>query len=235
MSKKFAWLTVAISGILGPVLVKTFFPPILFKLYMLGWFLGGIYSVPPIRTKQNPILAGLTIATVRGFLLNFGVYYAVKDAIAVAGPSALLLSSSSSIPFVWSPKVAFMARFMTIFATCIAVTKDLPDVQGDRAYQISTFATQVGVDKIAKGATALLLLNYGHAIVTGIVSAVSASAAGAAGAFRLIPMIGGHAALAAMLMVRYQQLDPDSMKSIKVYYKHIWDLFYLEYALYTLI
>ena len=90
----------------------------LFKLYMLGWILGGVYSVPPIRTKRNPIAAGLTIATVRGFLLNFGVYYAVKDAIGS--------------PFTWSPKVSFIARFMTAFATVIAVTKDLPDVEGDK-------------------------------------------------------------------------------------------------------
>jgi hypothetical protein len=48
-------------------------------------------------------------------------------------------------------------------------------------------------------------------------------------------MIGGHAVLATILMLRYSQLDPDCMPSIKVYYKHIWDLFYLEYALYTLI
>jgi hypothetical protein len=48
-------------------------------------------------------------------------------------------------------------------------------------------------------------------------------------------MIGGHVALAAMLIQRYRQLDPDSIRSIKVYYKHIWDLFYLEYFLYTLI
>jgi hypothetical protein len=95
-----------------------FFPLVLFKLYMLGWLLGGIYSVPPIRTKRNPIAAGLTIATVRGFLLNFGVYYAVKDAIGA--------------PFAWSSKVSFIARFMTIFATVIAVTKDLPDVEGDK-------------------------------------------------------------------------------------------------------
>jgi hypothetical protein len=95
-----------------------FFPLVLFKLYMLGWLLGGIYSVPPIRTKRNPIAAGLTIATVRGFLLNFGVYYAVKDAIGA--------------PFAWSPKVSFIARFMTAFATVIAVTKDLPDVEGDK-------------------------------------------------------------------------------------------------------
>ena len=84
----------------------------------MGLLLGGVYSVPPIRTKRNAILAGLTIATVRGFLLNFGVYYAVKDAVGAS--------------FAWSPKVAFIARFMTIFATVIAITKDLPDIEGDK-------------------------------------------------------------------------------------------------------
>jgi homogentisate solanesyltransferase len=118
MSKRSAWVTVLSSLFVGPLLVHTFFPPLLFRLYCFGLFLGGIYSVPPIRTKRNPLLAGLTIATVRGFLLNFGVYYAVKDAIGAS--------------FSWSPKVAFIARFMTIFATVIAVTKDLPDVEGDK-------------------------------------------------------------------------------------------------------
>lgn len=207
---------------------------------MLGWTLGAVYSVPPIRTKRNPIAAGLTIATVRGFLLNFGIYYAVKDAI--------------SAPFTWSPKVAFIARFMTMFATVIAVTKDLPDIEGDKvrpqfasshsfettstfsnsklhsthqAYNIDTFATKIGVPKIAKGATFCLLLNYFQAIVTGLVAP--------AGTFRNIPMIGGHLALASVLIYRYRQLDPESTPSIKIYYKHIWDLFYLEYGLYTLI
>merc|ERR1712127_646213 len=113
------------GGIGGPLLVYNFFPPLLFKLYMMGLVLGGIYSVPPIRTKRSAVLAGLTIAVVRGFLLNFGVYYAVKDAIGSS--------------FSWSPKVTFIARFMTMFATVIAVTKDLPDVEGDKAYNMSTF------------------------------------------------------------------------------------------------
>ncbi|KAL7520166.1 hypothetical protein ACHAWX_004910 [Stephanocyclus meneghinianus] len=213
MSGRVAWIAVLFSGIVGPAIVYTFFPVFLFKLYMLGWVLGGIYSVPPIRTKRNPIAAGLTIATVRGFLLNFGVYYAVKDAIGA--------------PFAWSPKVAFIARFMTAFATVIAVTKDLPDVEGDKAFNISTFATKIGVPKIAKGATVCLLLNYVHAILTGVLSK--------AGAFRSVPMIGGHAVLATMLLARFKELEPEKLPSIKKYYKHIWDLFYLEYVLYTLI
>ena len=190
-----------------------FFPVLLFKLYMVGWTLGAIYSVPPFRTKRNPLAAGLTIATVRGFLLNFGVYYAVKDAIGA--------------PFAWSPKVSFIARFMTAFASVIAITKDLPDVEGDKAYNISTFATKVGVAKIANGATLCLFLNYIHAIATGLLSK--------AGTFNMIPMVGGHALLASMLLIRFKELVPEKLASIKTYYKHIWDLFYLEYALYTLI
>jgi homogentisate solanesyltransferase len=213
MSKRFAWGAVLTGGIVGPLIVFKFFPLLLFKLYMLGWFLGAIYSVPPIRTKQNPFAAGLTIATVRGFLLNFGVYYAVMNAIGA--------------PFQWSPKVSFIARFMTIFASTIAVTKDLPDTEGDKAYQIETFATKVGVDKIAKGATLCLVGNYVHAILTGAFSTV--------GAFKPIPMIGGHFVLATMLVNRFKELDSTSIRSVKTYYKHIWDLFYLEYVLYTLI
>lgn len=191
-----------------------FFPTLLFQLYMLGWTLGAIYSVPPFRTKRNPLAAGLTIATVRGFLLNFGVYYAVKDAIGA--------------PFSWSPKVAFIARFMTAFATIIAITKDLPDVEGDKAFNISTFATKVGVAKIAKGASLCLFLNYLHAILTGVLTKK-------VGAFNLVPMVGGHALLATKLALHYRELEPEKLTSIKKYYKHIWDLFYLEYVLYTLI
>jgi len=213
MSKKFAWATVALSGICGPLIVFYNFPILLFKLYMVGWGLGAAYSVPPFRTRNNPFLAGITIATVRGFLLNFGVYFAVKDAIGAS--------------FSWSPKVSFIARFMTGFATVIAVTKDLPDIEGDKAFEVKTFATKLGVDKIAKGATACLLLNYVHAIATGILSK--------AGTFNPVAMIGGHAALASILVARFRTLDTSSMGSIKTFYKRIWDLFYLEYVLYTLI
>jgi homogentisate solanesyltransferase len=122
MSSRLAWMVVILSAILGPLLVQRLFPTLLFQLYTFGLFLGFLYSVPPFRTKKNPILAGLTIACVRGFLLNFGVYYAVTDAVGAT--------------FRWSPKVAFMARFMTIFATVIAVTKDLPDIEGDKVCSV---------------------------------------------------------------------------------------------------
>lgn len=96
-----------------------------------------------------------------------------------------------------------------------------------QAYKIETFATKIGVARIAKGATVCLLINYIHALATGLLSPSRV--------FNMIPMIGGHVALATILIARFKQLNADSIQSVKKYYKHIWDLFYLEYALYTLI
>eukprot|EP00587_Corethron_hystrix_P008098 CAMPEP_0113311062 /NCGR_PEP_ID=MMETSP0010_2-20120614/8454_1 /TAXON_ID=216773 ORGANISM="Corethron hystrix, Strain 308" /NCGR_SAMPLE_ID=MMETSP0010_2 /ASSEMBLY_ACC=CAM_ASM_000155 /LENGTH=326 /DNA_ID=CAMNT_0000166635 /DNA_START=504 /DNA_END=1484 /DNA_ORIENTATION=- /assembly_acc=CAM_ASM_000155 len=213
MSSRAAWAAVLTAGTIGPVIVFSFFPRLLFGLYMLGWTLGAVYSVPPLRTKRDPIAAGLTIATVRGFLLNFGVYYAVIDAIGGS--------------FKWNPKVAFIARFMTCFAAVIAVTKDLPDIEGDKANQIQTLATKIGVPAVAKGATAVLLLNYLSAILRGLTAS--------AGTFNRCAMVGGHTALATMLALRFTKLDSTSIPSVKMYYKHIWDNFYLEYVLYMFI
>lgn len=94
---------------IGVSIVKTTFSPEIFSLYMIGVTLGTLYSVPPVQLKRFPMLAGSIISVVRGFLLNFGVYYAVREALL--------------IPFVWNPVVAFISTFMTVFASVIAVTK----------------------------------------------------------------------------------------------------------------
>jgi hypothetical protein len=96
-----------------------------------------------------------------------------------------------------------------------------------QAFQIETFATQIGVARIATGASICLFANYIHAILTGILAQP--------GTYRTIPMVGGHVLLACILIQRYRQLESNSMASVKQFYKHIWDLFYLEYGLYTLI
>ncbi len=46
-----------------------------------------------------------------------------------------------------------MCRFITCsvitFATVIAITKDLPDVEGDRKYGIETLSTRMGTRAVA--------------------------------------------------------------------------------------
>jgi len=213
ISPRAAWALVVGSGLAGLAVVKTCFNPLIFYLYLFGTLIGGLYSVPPFQLKRFPLAAGITIAVCRGFLLNFGVYYATREALGLG--------------WLWSAPVAFLARFMTIFASVIAVTKDLPDVEGDRKGGIQTFASRYGTKKVAVAASAALMLNYVGAIATACLAAP--------GTFKRWFMVSGHAAAAVWLAISTIKLKADSAKSIKQYYKQIWNLFYFEYMMYPFI
>merc|ERR1712070_59315 len=157
LTPKAAWAIVSGSLAAGLALVRYTFSPLIFRLYAFGLAIGGLYSVPPFQLKRFPLAAGLTIATCRGFLLNFGVYYATREALGLG--------------FLWSAPVAFLARFMTVYAAVIAVTKDLSDVEGDRKGGIDTFASRFGTSAVASGATFVLVCNYAAAIVTALLAA----------------------------------------------------------------
>ena len=104
-------------------------------------------------------------------------------------------------------------------------TQGLVDIEGDRAGGIETFAMRLGPGKVAKGAGVVLLLNYIHAVATALLVP----------GFRRVFMAGGHALAAVWLLMSLRKLKPEQTSSLKAYYKRIWDLFYLEYAMYPFI
>uniref|UniRef100_A0ACD5TEF0 Uncharacterized protein n=1 Tax=Avena sativa TaxID=4498 RepID=A0ACD5TEF0_AVESA len=214
LSVQSAWLLVVAFAVVGFSIVVSNFGSFITSLYCLGLFLGTIYSVPPFRLKKYPVAAFLIIATVRGFLLNFGVYYATRAALGLT--------------FQWSSPVAFITCFVTVFALVIAITKDLPDVEGDRKFQISTLATKLGVRKIAFLGSGLLLANYIAAIVVPFLIPQ---------AFRGTVMVPFHAALAVALILQTWILEQAkySKDAISQYYRFIWNLFYAEYIFFPLI
>ena len=205
-----AWALVIGLAALGFGIVATNFGNLITSLYTFGLFLGTIYSVPPLRLKQFAVPAFMIIATVRGFLLNFGVYYATRAALG--------------LPYQWSPSILFITIFVTVFATVIAITKDLPDIEGDKKFDISTFATKLGVRKISMLGAGLLLTNYVGAIAAGLYLPH---------AFKTKLMVAGHATLGICLVYQTWLLDSAkySKEAIANFYRFIWYLFYSEYAM----
>ncbi|XP_021738304.1 homogentisate solanesyltransferase, chloroplastic-like isoform X2 [Chenopodium quinoa] len=209
-----AWVLVLAFAVTGFSIVASNFGPFITSLYCLGLFLGTIYSVPPFRMKRFPVVAFLIIATVRGFLLNFGVYYATRAALG--------------LPFEWSYPVVFITTFVTLFALVIAITKDLPDVEGDRKFQISTLATKLGVKNISLLGSGLLLVNYIGSIIAAFFLPE---------AFRCSLMIPTHTILAICLVFQTWLLDQAkySKEAITTFYRFIWNLFYAEYIIFPLL
>merc|ERR1711871_1933939 len=199
LSGRAAWILCAVLATLGLFITAVNFGGMVTSLYTLGIVLGTIYSVPPFRLKRYAVPAFLIIATVRGFLLNFGVYHSVRAALR--------------LPFQWSPHTAFITVFVTLFAVCIALTKDLPDVRGDRAANIRTFASVLGERR-----TTLL-------------------AAVRPGVFNAPLMAAGHALLGASLVYNTWKLDRAqyTKTAITAFYRSVWTLFYSEYLLFPFI
>ena len=86
-----AWGLIIGLAALGLTIVTNNFGSLISSLYAFGLFLGTIYSIPPLRLKRCAVPAFMIIATVRGFLLNFGVYYSTRAALGCE--------------FVWSPAI----------------------------------------------------------------------------------------------------------------------------------
>lgn len=107
------------------------------------------------------------------------------------------------------------------------MTKDLADVEGDRAFGVSTFATRLGVENVATLGTGLLLANYAGAIGMAL-AAPSAF-------FRPTFAAAAHAFLAAALLASAKALSNAkySQGAVADFYRRIWSLFYAEYALFA--
>ena len=214
LSARAAWVLCVLLAALGLAITAANFGGMVTALYTLGIVLGTIYSVPPFRLKRFAVPAFLIIATVRGFLLNFGVYHSVRAALR--------------LPFQWSPHTAFITVFVTLFAVCIALTKDLPDVKGDRAAGIRTFASVLGERRTTLMACGILLANYAGAV---------ALAALRPDVFNAPVMAAGHALLALGLTYNARNLDRAqySRTAITSFYRSVWTLFYSEYFLFPFI
>ena len=93
--------------------------------------IGAAYSVPPARLKRFPVVASLCVSGVRSAIVNLGV--------AAHFTSALGSDGATIPPGVWA-----LTAFVLPFSLAIAILKDVPDAEGDRAHRIATFTVRHG-------------------------------------------------------------------------------------------
>ncbi len=186
-----------------------------------GWFLmatvwtslliGTAYSLPPIRLKRFPVWAALCIFSVRGAIVNLGLF--------------LHFNQSLGNPPQLPPAVWVLTLFVLVFTVAIAIFKDIPDLEGDRRYQISTFTIRLGAKRVFRLALALLTLCY---------LGMLAAAFWLPGVNSLLLGMS-HLLLLGLLWWRSTQVDLSSKPEVARFYQFIWKLFFLEYLLFPVI
>lgn len=173
--------------------------------------IGTAYSVPPVRLKRFSLLAALCILTVRGMIVNLGLFLFFSDR----------LGHGQDL----NPRIWVLTLFILVFSVAIAVFKDVPDMEGDRQFKIQTLTLQVGQKNVFLGTCILLSFCYLGMVIWGFSTNLP---------LNLPIFIGSHLVLLILLWWRSRDVNLESKTEIASFYQFIWKLFFLEYLLYPL-
>lgn len=193
-------LSLIIAGLSGIWLLTT---------VAVSLLIGTAYSMPPIRLKQFPLWAAFCILTVRGVIVNMGLFFHFGDKLD---------AREALNPYVWTLTV-----FILLFTIAIAIFKDVPDLEGDRQYNINTFTLVMGKSAVFKLSRNVITICYCGMIIAGLfwLTALNVSF-----------FVSAHIILLGLLWWRSQDVNLESQQAIADFYQFIWKLFFLEYILF---
>ncbi|MEL6931059.1 MAG: homogentisate phytyltransferase [Cyanobacteria bacterium J06600_6] len=173
--------------------------------------IGTAYSAPPIRLKQFPVWAAFCILTVRGVIVNLGLFFHYGDKLS----GGEVLNS-----YVWT-----LTLFILLFTVAIAIFKDVPDLEGDRQYNIKTFSLVIGKTAVFNLSRGVITVCYFGMMLAGLFWLTS---------LNVSFFVASHLVLLGLLWWRSRDVDLEEKTAIADFYQFIWKLFFLEYLLFPL-
>jgi len=194
---------VFIAGIIAIAVAATQ-SPYLLGLVTLSLAIGTLYSLPPVRLKRFPFWASLCIFTVRGAVVNLGLF--------------LHFNQGFPIP----AKVWALTLFILVFTFAIAIFKDMPDTEGDRQYNIRTFTLKLGQRRV---------FHLARGVLTGCYFSLVAIAFFLPGVNAPFLVLSHLIALSSMWLRSYK-IDLQDKAEVTRFYQFIWKLFFLEYLIF---
>lgn len=230
--------TIVICTGLFALLLSLFQGPFLLATVWISLAIGTAYSLPPIRLKRFPFLAALCIFTVRGIVVNLGLFSHLQwvgQSINNYGVS--LESWWVKIQLItWLPTTRFnlpeipatvwaLTGFILVFTFAIAIFKDIPDLEGDRQYNISTLTIRIGTKAVFNLAQGVLTFCY-----LGLITFFAVYQAN----INLLFLGISHLIILSWMWWRSRQVDLEDKEAIASFYQFIWKLFFLEYFIFPL-
>jgi homogentisate phytyltransferase/homogentisate geranylgeranyltransferase len=191
--------------------------PWLLATLVLSLMIGTAYSLPPIRLKRFPFWASFCILAVRGAVVNVGLFFHFSQS----------LGTDPTLPGrMWA-----LTAFVLVFSIAIALFKDIPDIEGDRRYGISTLSVRLGQRAVFNVARGILTLCYGGIVLM---------APWLGGVNRPFLVISHLLALGLFWLLSFRVTGLNTPTpatqtiSYPSFYQFIWKLFFLQYIMFPL-
>ncbi|KAG4395587.1 hypothetical protein GLYMA_20G245100v4 [Glycine max] len=174
-----------------------------------------VYSinVPLLRWKRHPLLATICTISVWAFILPITFFLHMQTFVLKR-------------PIVFPRSLIFYVVFMIFYSLGMALSKDISDVKGDKAYGIDTLAIRLGQKWVFWICIILFEMAFGVALL-----------AGATSSYLWIKIVTGlgHAILASILLYQAKSIYLSNKVSTISFYMLIWKLLYAAYFLMALI
>lgn len=197
-----------------------------------SFLLGTLYSLPPFRMKRHPLLAAFCIVAVRGTIINAGFYsHALSSAFKSVPVSMTGVGVFGCLLHDW--KCALSSLFFGVFGIVIALMKDIPDVQGDRIFNIRSFTVRMGQKRVfstMKNLLVMLFGVFGGALMQWTMMAPVGYVALRRGLAGLGCWAAGWSASR-----KARNVNPEDSNEVYHYYMYLWKLFYLSYLVLPLV
>ncbi|KAF6138890.1 hypothetical protein GIB67_025619 [Kingdonia uniflora] len=185
--------------------------PALLCAVLVFFIVGGAYSIdlPFLRWKNSSVLAAMCMTMFSALgaqlfpFLHFQRYVLQK-------------------PVVFTRSIIFATAFMCIFMPLIALYKDIPDTEGDRAHGVKSLSIHLGKEKVFNIVITSLLAMYGASAMVGLTSPIL---------LNRIVFVLGHTAIASFVWFRSRSVDVSNRASLSAFYMVIWKLLSAEYLL----
>ncbi|CAL0334898.1 unnamed protein product [Lupinus luteus] len=183
----------------------------LFWGFSIGAILTAVYSVnlPLLRWKNSAFLAAINIFTNAGVVRPLGYYLHMQTCVLKR-------------PISFPRPVIFCTAILSLYFLVVALSKDIPDTEGDEKFGVQSLSVSLGQKKVFSICISLLQIGYGATILAGATSPFLWS--------KLSTGLG-HGLLALALWYRAKSVDIKCKDSFQSFYMFIWKLLSIEYFL----
>ncbi len=215
-SQQTGQVIVGITGVLALV-IAWLGGSFLFGMVAISLAIGTAYSLPPIRLKRFSFWAALCIFSVRGAIVNLGLFLHFNW---VLRQNNLILVIPVIPAAVW-----VLTIFVLVFTFAIAIFKDIPDMEGDLQYNITTFTIQLGKQAVFNLALWVLSVCYVGMILIGLLHLAEVNS---------VFLVVTHLVALSVMWWQSRGVDLQDKSAIARFYQFIWKLFFIEYLIFPM-